>query len=596
MGHIRVLPDHLANQIAAGEVVERPVSAVKELLENSLDAGADHIRLAIEAGGKRKIAIWDNGHGMDHDDCLMAFERHATSKLTRAEDLFSIRTLGFRGEALPSIASVSRMTLESRTPEATVGVRVTLRGSKIEQVTEVACPVGTHVNVGGLFFNIPARRKFMRRTETELSWIVNLVTQYSFAHLDKRFVLESDGRTLFDVTPVTSLKERIYQHFGKDMMRHMLDLDQHCDWLHLSGMISTPNYFKTSRSHQYLFVNGRLVRDKVLSHAISEAYRGFGEGHTHPVIFLFVHVPSAEVDVNVHPAKTEVKFIQGAWVHDRVRDVLRERLVAQPLTVTYRVRTPPVIARQTSLDDRTQNHGPLFTPNDDNPYQRFVARHEVDHTSQPSHIEEPVAAVADKPLFHAEPSLQNPRVIGQFRDSYILAQDREHLYVIDQHVAHERILYDQINATLLSGSFERQKLLIPETVEMTRAQMIDFESLEPLFTRFGFDVGALDDRTCVVREVPAFLTSRQVGPLVVELVEKARGQRDDAAVEAIIDLLAATRACKAAIKINMRLTAEKMQHLIDQLWSSSSPLFCPHGRPIALTMTNDEIERNFLRK
>lgn len=602
MGHIRVLPDHLANQIAAGEVVERPVSAVKELLENSLDAGADEIRITVEAGGKRRIQVQDNGCGMDHDDCLMAFERHATSKLTRAEDLFSIRTLGFRGEALPSIASVSRLSLESRAADRELGVKVELKGSKIIKVSEVAGPVGTQITVDGLFFNIPARRKFLRKTETELSWIVNLVMQYSFAHLDKRFVLRSDDRVLFDVPAVQNLTERIYQHFGRETMRHMLDVESTRDWLSVRGLVSTPNFFKTSRSHQYLFVNGRLVRDKVLTHAISDAYRGFGEGKFFPVVFLFVDVPPREVDVNVHPAKTEVKFVQANTVHDFVRDLIRERLVAQPLTTNYRFRQNPqpssptepwraLPTRQVSVHEVTGQAGPLFErepktpvassgPIQETPYQRFV-------TSQ--------AAPATDLLQH-EPSLSHPRVIGQFRDSYIVAQDREILYVIDQHVAHERILYDQIVAGLERGGFERQQLLMPETIELSRDQMVDFQSLQPLFERFGFDVSPMDEVTCVVREVPAFMELKNLAGLIRELVEKARGLTTETAIESMIDLLAATRACKAAVKINMRLNAEKMQHLIDELWQSSSPLFCPHGRPIALTLTNDEIERNFLRK
>ncbi len=601
MGNIRVLPDHLANQIAAGEVVERPVSAVKELLENSLDAGASEIRVQVEAGGKRRILIQDNGRGMDHDDCLMAFERHATSKLTRAEDLFSIKTLGFRGEALPSIASVSRLSLESRTLDSEVGVRIELKGNKILKVSEIACPPGTQITVDGLFFNIPARRKFLRKTETELSWIVNLVMQYSFAHLDKRFMLQHDQKTLFDVPAVKNVKERIYQHFGRDMMQHMLEVEASRDWLTVRGLVSTPNYFKTSRTHQYLFVNGRLVRDKVLTHAISDAYRGFGEGKYFPVVFLFVEVPSTEVDVNVHPAKTEVKFIQSNIVHDFVRDAIRQKLVSQPLTTDYRFRqkTPPrpayMPARQAAFDERQS--GPLFTESQPKttPYSEFVAQ--VSATQGPVSEPLPVQANGDgAPLFESEPALMHPQVIGQFRDSYIVAQDRDHLYLIDQHVAHERILYDQIVAGLEQGGFEQQRLLIPETVELTRAQMVDFHALQETFERFGFDVGALDDRTCVVQEVPAFLAAKKVGDLIIELVEKARGQREETAVETIIDLLAATRACKAAVKINMRLTSEKMQHFIDQLWQSSSPLFCPHGRPIALTLSNDEIERNFLRK
>ena len=338
MGIVRVLPDHLANQIAAGEVVERPASALKELVENSLDAGATSIRVVLKSGGKREIVVEDNGRGMDRDDCMMAMERHATSKLSRAEDLFSIQSLGFRGEALPSIASVSRFSLQSRTAEAEAGVKIQMNGSKLTKVSEIPMNPGTKITVGQLFFNIPARRKFLRTTQTELSWMVNLVTQYSMAHFDKHFYLENDGRKLLDLTPVRGLKERIYQHFGKKMLDQLIPVSGKKDWLELEGMVSGPNFFKTSRNYQYLFVNGRIVRDRVLNNAISQAYEGFGEGRIFPVAFVFLRMPSVEVDVNVHPAKTEVKFIHGDFVHHQVRDTLRNALVKQKLTIDYRFR------------------------------------------------------------------------------------------------------------------------------------------------------------------------------------------------------------------------------------------------------------------
>ncbi len=338
MGRIRVLPDHLANQIAAGEVVERPASALKELIENCFDAGATSIRISLEVGGKRRIRVEDDGCGMDRDDCMMAMERHATSKLTRAEDLFSIRTLGFRGEALPSIASVSRFTIESRTAQAETGVRIKMQGSKLVKVEEVSRNPGTCVTVEQLFFNIPARKKFLRKTETELAWMVNLVTQYSIAHTDKHFFLEHNGKVLIDAPPVTKLEERIYQHFGKRMLDELTPVSEERDWLKIRGLTSTPNLFKTSRMHQYLFVNGRLVKDRVLNHAIQSAYEGFGEGRVYPVVFLFVDMPSTEVDVNVHPAKTEVKFIHGDFVHNGVRDALRRPLLERKITIPYRFR------------------------------------------------------------------------------------------------------------------------------------------------------------------------------------------------------------------------------------------------------------------
>lgn len=637
MGRIRVLPDQLANQIAAGEVVERPASALKELLENSFDAGATEIRVYLEAGGKRRIRVEDNGSGMDRDDCLMALERHATSKLTRAEDLFSIRTLGFRGEALPSIASVSRFSLESRTREEDSGVRVELEGSRLLKVAEVSRNPGTTITVDHLFFNIPARKKFLRSTETELSWMVNLVTQYSIAHLDKHFYLEHDGKVLLDLTPVSALPERIYQHFGKKMLDHLVPFKASHDWLEIEGMASTPDYFKTNRNHQFLFANGRMVRDRVLGHAISAAYQGFGEGGVHPVIFLFLNLPSREIDVNVHPAKTEVKFIQADVVHDRVREAIRNALVERKLTVPYRFREgnhphpsampqgagdpwrkpgvlpvaagrPDPWARQPSqaslpgADPVMQN--PLFREGlpESTPYAKFMERQQVAGPADAGPEASQSAAGPAEPtptatgLFAADPSLAMPRIIGQFRESYILAEQEGDLLLIDQHVAHERILYDRICAELEAGEVERQALLVPITVEFSPQQAVMMERLLPDLRRFGFDLDAFDGNTYLIREVPASLTSENLERMVVELLDRVQGTRSDSLMEAIIDHFAATKACKAAVKINMRLTPEKMRHLLERLWSSSSPLFCPHGRPIFLRFKNDEIERNFLRR
>lgn len=645
MGSIRVLPDHLANQIAAGEVVERPASALKELIENSLDAGARKIKVVLEAGGKKRIRVEDDGCGMDRDDCLMALERHATSKLTRAEDLFSIRSLGFRGEALPSIASVSRLTLESRRAEADAGVRVELHGSKMFKVTEVSRPPGTAITVDQLFFNIPARKKFLRKTETELSWMVNLVTQYSMAHIDKHFILEHNGRVLMDLAPVTLLKERVYQHFGKQFIDHLVPFEGARDWLKVDGLTSLPSFLKTSRNYQFLFVNGRLVKDKVLGHAISEAYQGFGEGKIYPVIFLFIEVPSEEVDVNVHPAKTEVKFINANFVHDGVRDLIREPLLQQRATIPYRFReqyhefpTEAAPAKRDPWSVPRQEQQPLPGGGGQGPmfdgasaasatraaavggqpgsaYDRFMQQREGHAGVAPSRpptvadavppAAAPAARVAPAQpeagaasLFSEEQQkvLNLPRIIGQFRDSYILAEQGGDLLLIDQHVAHERILYDQISAALAENRVERQALLVPQTIELSPAQAVDFEQVKPTLAQFGFDVDPFDGHTFVIRERPVFVEGENLEKLVGELIEKARGERRETALEAMIDHYAATKACKAAVKINMSLTPEKMKHLINELYHSATPMFCPHGRPIVLKFSNEEIEKNFFRR
>lgn len=661
MGHIRVLPDHLANQIAAGEVVERPVSALKELLENAIDAGARSIRVELEAGGKRRIRVIDDGHGMDRDDCLMALERHATSKLTRAEDLFSISTLGFRGEALPSIASVSRMTLESRHKDAETGVQVEMAGTKMLKVNEVSRPVGTSVTVDQLFFNIPARKKFLRKTETELALLVNLVTQYSMRHIDVHFQLLHNDRSLIDVTPVETLKERIYQHYGRDMLDQLIPFEKETKWLKISGLTSSPTLYRSSRNFQYLFVNNRLVKDKVLNHAISEGYRGFSEERIFPVIFLFLEMPSQEVDVNVHPAKTEVKFINSHFVHDQVTEAIREALVSLKLTPSYRFREgyharPSERQESARIDPWKQprpqqqqlpggdTEGPLFDPNAthsehqakvtldhdsavraEGAYAAFYDRHrnEIERNPEAHHRESlfseqgsqaqagsavdpgtagasgdaAAAGQAHEPWQPKTEPTSLPRIIGQFRDSYILAEQEGDLLLIDQHVAHERILYDQIKEGLAQHDIETQALLVPQMVELTPDQVVDLENLLPTLKKFGFDLEPYGHNTYAIREMPTFVKQADLERHVTQLLEKASGERhEETLIEEILDHFAANKSCKAAIKINMRLTPEKMEYLLAELWDSSSPLFCPHGRPIILRFSNDEIEKNFFRK
>lgn len=634
MGIVRILPDKLANQIAAGEVVERPVSALKELVENALDAGATRIKVEVDAGGKKRIRVEDNGTGMDREDCLMALERHATSKLTRSEDLFSIKTLGFRGEALPSIASVSRFTLESRQKEAAFGVRVMVNGSKLRDVVEIQKAPGTTVLVENLFYNIPARRKFLRTTETELSWIVNLMTTYSFAHVDTFFSLAHNGKTLFSVTPVKTLKERIFQHYGRNLIEDLLPLDHTEGEFRFHGLISKPHVRKTSRNYQYLFVNGRLVRDKMLNHAIFEAYKEFGESRQYPVIFLFIECPSQEVDVNVHPAKTEIKFIHSNQVHQWVVEGMRNVLLTVPQVTPWRpkdrfqrgssseeqgpVPSQPKLPftenRGSERETRSfLNAGPAvsgtgsdYQTGSATPYARFLREKQELFTeteaggedgglSGKEEVKDP-SSIVDHAVAARNEAPEIPRVIGQYKESFILAEEEDALLLIDQHVAHERILFDQIFESYREGNIETQLLLIPLTIDLTPAQVVRLEECLPLLKSFGFDLDRFDSNTFVIREIPAFLPDSNMQTMVLELIEKAQGKRGETAIEALIQHMAAMKACKAAVKINMRLNPEKMQHLVDTLYRSQTPLFCPHGRPIVLRMTDVEIEKNFLRR
>src|ERR1700736_1352113 len=367
MGRIRILPDQVANKIAAGEVVERPASVVKELLENSLDAGATAIRIEIENGGRRLIRIVDDGCGMLRDDALLAFERHATSKLSDVKDLLSIATLGFRGEALPSIASVSRLLLETRSADETTGTAVEFAGGKLLRCDEFPAATGTTITVRDLFFNVPARKKFLRSDPTELAHIASLVTHYSLAHADKSFELRNGANELLEVTPVQSLRERVYQVFGAQTLDELVDLDyierelqvpmaeeQETRVFGLRGFISGPQIQKLNRSSIFLFVNGRLIRDKLLLHALSSAYHNLMPPACYPFALLFLDCDAEEVDVNVHPSKTEVRFRHGSFIHDFVRDSIRDRLIAARPVSSIPVSVQPQAAAALPFSDFTQ--------------------------------------------------------------------------------------------------------------------------------------------------------------------------------------------------------------------------------------------------
>ncbi|MBV9769010.1 MAG: DNA mismatch repair endonuclease MutL, partial [Bryobacterales bacterium] len=473
MGKIRVLSDTVANKIAAGEVVERPASVVKELIENSLDAGATDLRIEIDGGGRRLIRVADNGSGMLRDDALLAFERHATSKLSDVGDLLAIATLGFRGEALPSIASVSRLLLETRAPEETTGAAVEIAGGKILRCDEFSRPTGTTISVRDLFYNVPARKKFLRSDQTELAHIASLATHYSLAHPQKSFQLRHGAAELLDVTPVETLRERVYQVFGNQTLDELIDLemverelevveaeDRANRVFALRGFISGPQVQKLNRNSIFLFVNGRLIRDRVLLHALSSAYHNLMPPACYPFALLFLDCDCEEVDVNVHPSKTEVRFRHGTFVHDFVRDAIRERLIAARPASSLPIATPPQPAADLPFSDFTQRIEnerfepmpgseterehvedlPVFTLNRTASPERRFDFQPMRPVSMPDTHGPLSPDIADAPQSLAV--LSDLRPLGQIHDSFIIAAGRDGLWIVDQHVAHERILFE----------------------------------------------------------------------------------------------------------------------------------------------------------
>jgi DNA mismatch repair protein MutL len=649
MGRIRVLSDHVANQIAAGEVVERPASVVKELLENALDAGATHIRVDVEAGGRQLIRVQDNGSGMVRDDALLAFERHATSKIRSSDDLLSIATLGFRGEALGSIASVARVHLLTRTAEDAAGTEIEIAGSKIIRVEDSGTTVGTTLTVRDLFFQTPARKKFLRSEQTELSHVAQLVTHYALAHWDKHIELHTPAHALLQAPPVKDAAERVFQIFGRETLDQLLPVAAEMElnhagipepppWkrgedyappaagsLRLRGFVSKPELQKLNRNSMYVFINGRLVRDRLLQHALGEAYRNILPPTLFPVVLLFFELPPSEVDVNVHPAKTEVRFRQQSVVHDFIRDSVRTTLMqARPAAsflgsmVANPLASPaltPSLRGDGSLDDLPQSEGAPLSADAEAfaLVERPLPAEEVrlPFLAGNSATAPGVVATAETlvtaghncgyPSADSAPpepgtlhSLHTLRAVGQLRDSFILAVNEEGLWIIDQHVAHERILFEKLLRDRDVEQVQRQRLLMPVLLELLPEQMVAFAAIAGELERNGFEVEPFGTRTLAVKAAPAGLEGAELERMLAEVLEQARGnQREN--LETMRTRIAASIACHAAIKVNMRLDPAKIDWLLAELAKTEHPTNCPHGRPIVLRYSFREIQRAFSR-
>ncbi|MEK7406282.1 MAG: DNA mismatch repair endonuclease MutL [Acidobacteriota bacterium] len=638
MARIRVLSDEVANKIAAGEVVERPASVVKELLENSLDAGAAELRVEVSGGGRRLIRVADDGCGMLRDDAMLAFERHATSKLRDVKDLLSISTLGFRGEALPSIAAVSRLTLETRAREEETGTRVEVAGGKMLRSDEAALAPGTTVSVRDLFFNVPARKKFLRSEPTELAHIASLVTHYSLAHPDKTFLLLSEAKELLNVTPVEKLRDRVYQVFGSQTLDELVELglrerelELPAPWappsarppaprgepdravFRLRGFVSRPQVQRLNRNSIFLFVNRRLIRDRLLLHALSSAYYNLIPPGAFPFALLFLECDCEEVDVNVHPSKTEVRFRHGSFVHDFVRDAVRESLVeSRPVSTIPLPAQPQPVARlpysefSQRIEDQAWQETPSFTLQPTAPPDP-----RLDFSGEPLSIRpepEPPAPRLPLPDTHGgfpaemlpEPAaslavLADLRPLGQIQESFIIAAGRDGFWIIDQHVAHERILFEKILKQRAAGRVETQRLLMPLVIQLTVAQQIEYQRIADELNAAGFETEPFGQRTVAVKAAPAGVAAGDIEKLVYEILEIAERELRRMSMDDARRAIAASIACQAAIKINMRLDQNKMEWLLRTLAATECPMSCPHGRPIALHYSMRDILKGFHR-
>lgn len=668
MSRIRILPETVANKIAAGEVVERPASVVKELLENSLDAGARSVRVEVESGGKRLIRITDDGCGMLHDDALLAFERHATSKLKSADDLLSISTLGFRGEALPSIASVSRLTLETRAAEEAEGARIEFAGGKLVSVKPAGAPAGTAISVADLFYSVPARRKFLKSETTELGHIASLVTHYALAHPDKQFLLKTPTQEILNATPVETLAERVYQVFGRQAAMEMVEMapqeapiraaitepelepGEEAARIRVSGFVSRPEIQRVNRNGIYIFVNRRLIRDRLVLHAINEAYRNIVPPGVFPAVLLFLELPYEEVDVNVHPAKIEVRFRHSQVVHDFVRDSIRLALSNARSVPSFaaasssRVETafaagasagagvpqnlasagvarpamPEGNGAPASVAPRNEAFAaaPRTAESSDEIFELSSAPdHAIPRRLNFETVETIVLpqAVPEAGEGCGEPSqttegesetagtLPGPRDIGdlkplgQINASYIVAVNSEGLWIIDQHVAHERVLFEKHLAARRAGTVGGQRLLMPIVAELSPHQIAIFEQIAEELRANGFEAERMGPRAVAIAAAPAGIAGGSAEKLLAEILDGVARESQAISLESLQARIAASTACQAAIKVNMPLDQTKMEWLLAELAKADYPMSCPHGRPVVLRYSVREIERAFKR-
>ena len=597
MGRIQRLPPALANQIAAGEVVERPASVVKELIENAVDAGASRVAVTIEFGGKAVIVVEDDGEGMSREDAELAIERHATSKIHSASDLAAIRTLGFRGEALPSIASVSHFRLRTRTHGALAGFEIKVDAGLVSDAREVGAPEGTLIEVRDLFFNLPARRKFLKADTAEAAQVSRLVTQLALGYYQVGFVLTSGTRPLLEAPPAGSLDERFYQIYGErpDLVRVQKD----AAGISIRGFVAELAEQGPVRGPQHVFVNRRMVRDRTITHAIQQAYSVATIKERSPEVHLFIELPADRVDVNVHPTKAEVRFLDQGLVHEVLRRAVIDALgatAAPELVLSALAPASPAIWPVTSPL-------PLGVP------PGLLGGGDSALASLASGIGVTLDAQGEAPVWSSPTTaatttsgreniadLIRPMVpLGQFRNTFIIAADEDGLAIIDQHVAHERILFEQISERLTERPLESQRLLTPIVLDLDAGAHQALVAHRDGLHRLGFDVEDFGGSSLRVAAVPAILEWTASEEALRAVVSDLDGLSPGAGVHVALRQMAATMACHAAVKANDPLTREKMQYLLDELRRTAHSSVCPHGRPVVLRLTRREIEKSFER-
>jgi DNA mismatch repair protein MutL len=566
MKRIILLPSKIAQKIAAGEVIERPFSVVKELVENSLDAGSSEIRTDVVEGGKRLIKVSDNGHGMNREDALICFERHSTSKLAQEEDLEKISTLGFRGEALPSISAVSRVLLKTSDGIGEMGTQIVREGEEMLRCEDVAFPRGTSIEVRELFFNLPARKKFLRSERAEFSQIVNYLTHIALSFPGVRFSLQHGSRRIFDYPAVSSLKERLYQVYGKSAIERLIEVDHKEGQRSVFGFVSRPPSGRNDRRHQLFFVNNRGVKDRMFLAALNQSFKGYIEKDRFAEAFLFLALPYAEVDVNVHPSKAEIRFMDTQPVF-----FLVQAGIAQAITREMGIKE--VYPVQSQIREIPQ----------------------VGEKSQPSLMKFPEKVeIRTKESFGPETKKATgfPRVMGQYLDMYIVASDEEGILIIDQHNAHERVLFDRYTEVDQKKGWPGRLSLFPMIFDLSASQVLNLEDNRVLLEEVGFLAENMGGRSFALKEYPDIFKEEEAKQVFLSLLEEMKQEKVQDKKGALIAALA----CKSAVKAGQPLAFEKMNYLVEELFQTSNPSLCPHGRPIVLRIGRGQIEKEIKRR
>jgi DNA mismatch repair protein MutL len=616
MSTIRQLPIDVVNKIAAGEVIERPASVVKELMENAVDAGAGRIDVVLEKGGSELIRIADDGCGISADELPLAVASHATSKIESADDLFSVTTMGFRGEALASIAAVSRLTIRSRPTDATSGYELEVVGGAAQEIAPAGCPQGTTIEVRNLFFNTPVRHKFLRSPQTEAGHSAEAFTRLALAHPNIHFTFSQGGRLVHDLPATDDLRTRVAAFFGEDLADGLIEIENSSDGITLRGHVANPMHDRSHNRMQYLFVNHRAIRDRALQHALAEAYRGLLLTGRYPICFLYLDMPPELVDVNVHPTKQEVRFQDSGRLYSQLLGTLRTRFLTTDLTARGGIGSPGAHAtseessaasgaselvawaKEKLGQQQTETSGsppvmsrpaegglslhrldiPPFRPFEDRPHGDFGSR---SIPSQPT--SEPAGSTGD------------PQRALQVHNRYLVVETNVGIEVIDQHALHERILYEQLREKVLGGTLESQRLLVPEPVDLSATEAAAVLENAEMLARLGVDVQPFGGETVLISSYPAMLANLAPADVLRGLVEKLLSGAGQAEARDLLDELLHMIACKAAVKFGDRLAPQEVEALLEQRHWVQDSHHCPHGRPTSLVLTRDDLDRQFKR-